>query len=77
MPTGDRLNMVACYDIGVAQTADMAKPSVSMPSEMTEEIFERRDKAQNRSEYIRETLLWRFRLEDEGLWPPEDLLTDF
>lgn len=55
----------------------MKKPSVSLPESTLDEIKDRRDKGQNRSEYIREALQARFQAEDDGTWePPADASGD-
>ena len=51
----------------------MANPSVSMPDEMEDEIKERREKGESRSEYIRGAIQRRFELEDAGEWDDEDV----
>lgn len=46
----------------------MGKPSVSIPDGMLDEIERRREKSENRSEYIRDALRARFEAEDAGEW---------
>ena len=47
---------------------ETSRPSVSMPSEMLEEIEDRREKGTSRSEYIRDAVQARFQEEDAGTW---------
>ena len=44
------------------------RPTISLSEGTTDEIFERRSKESNRSEYIREALALRFALEDLGVY---------
>lgn len=62
----------------------MAKPSISVPDRMWEEVDERRDSDEtsdtfeDRSAYVRGALLARFAAEDAGEWerPEEDELEE-
>lgn len=68
----DKFKGDGCECSTVAQAEETVRPSVSMPKSMKDDIEERREKGVSHSEYIREAVEGRFRLEDAAEWPIEE-----
>lgn len=50
----------------------MAKPSVSIPDDMLDEVDDRRHSTTDRSEWIRQAITARLNAEDAGEWDTPD-----